>query len=767
MTNFNKSFNFRNGVQVDVDKFIVRGSLVGIGTSLPSERFEVTDGNVKFNNLLIANNQQLSGIGTFNEIRSGNNVQIQGSSGVVTATAFYGDGGTLSNLPTSQWVDVDVGLGFTSIYAAGNVGVATNSPLWSFQVGADPRLGLPGIGINSNGNVYSLGIVSAFIFYGSGIGLTSIDATNVTEGVLPVSVVPQLTNPQIPDPLQVNNIIVNNKLIGNVEGSLVGIASTARDLTSNARVSISSISANTSIFGISTVSNALDVSGNVSISGIATISGRLVAGISSLRDTQITGIASITGTLGINTSNPASDIHISKDSDNSELQITSPLESQIFLGRSVSKNQNVAGVLFGNANAAYQYSNRASLDIINYDLGSVNSYLHAGSLTATASGINTGSFNWIYGKNLSSSPLMTLTYQGRLGLGTTEFAGIEKLKVSGIASVTQDLYVGQTLFTNDATVSNSLTVNNSATIANNLTVNGEANLSLGANTKINITSGISTFNIISVATTAYVASSIGVGTAAPVAEFQVGTDQSSVIISNGRIGISTASFPREDITVEALGASALFGSIGIGTTSAADRNTGTLAERDSASLYVGKPPPDPVDGSLSNAASLIIDGNTRSTGIITSVGYRGITEAGAAGGYLLLGSGVQINGGNSGILTATTINDSIGNVRDYPQNSQSTSATAYTLQASDVGKHVYITNTTNGIIVPSGVFSVGDFIILVNSTTGTCDVDDAVGATVRLAGSTSTAPHQLPDYGMGFLLCVASNTFILHGVGIV
>ena len=42
MANYNKSFNFRNGVQVDSDNFIVNASgLVGIGTSIPIRFLDV------------------------------------------------------------------------------------------------------------------------------------------------------------------------------------------------------------------------------------------------------------------------------------------------------------------------------------------------------------------------------------------------------------------------------------------------------------------------------------------------------------------------------------------------------------------------------------------------------------------------------------------------------------------------------------------------------------------------------------------------------
>ena len=42
MANYNKSFNFRNGVQVDNDNFVVNANgLVGIGTSIPTDFLDV------------------------------------------------------------------------------------------------------------------------------------------------------------------------------------------------------------------------------------------------------------------------------------------------------------------------------------------------------------------------------------------------------------------------------------------------------------------------------------------------------------------------------------------------------------------------------------------------------------------------------------------------------------------------------------------------------------------------------------------------------
>ena len=136
MSNIRKTFNFRDGVQVDDEVLVVRGNRVGVGTTSPDELLDVR-GNAKVIGIITANNLEISGVSTFSDIRVGSGITIEASSGIISATKFLGDGSTLSNIPTSQWVDVDVGLGFTSIYNAGNVGVGTTDPRNSLQVGGE------------------------------------------------------------------------------------------------------------------------------------------------------------------------------------------------------------------------------------------------------------------------------------------------------------------------------------------------------------------------------------------------------------------------------------------------------------------------------------------------------------------------------------------------------------------------------------------------------------------------------------------------------
>ena len=142
MANIKKNFNFRNGVQVDDDNLLVTSTgLVGIGTTIPSEALDVrgnaiisgftsiTSGSIGIVTITTLDPTQIIGAGV--SIKSGI-ITAQGS-GIVT---FFGDARFLQGMPTSQWQDVDVGLGYTSIFnTGGNVGIATTDPRTSMQVG--------------------------------------------------------------------------------------------------------------------------------------------------------------------------------------------------------------------------------------------------------------------------------------------------------------------------------------------------------------------------------------------------------------------------------------------------------------------------------------------------------------------------------------------------------------------------------------------------------------------------------------------------------
>ena len=104
----------------------------------------------------------------------------------------------------------------------------------------------------------------------------------------------------------------------------------------------------------------------------------------------------------------------------------------------------------------------------------------------------------------------------------------------------------------------------------------------------------------------------------------------------------------------------------------------------------------------------------------------------------------------------------IGNgLRNLPQVSKTS---AYTLIATDTGKHISI--TTGGVTVPSGVFSVGDIVTIFNNSGSSQTITQGSSVTLRQAGTSNTGNRSLAQYGTSTLMCVASNVFVISGSGL-
>ena len=176
------------------------------------------------------------------------------SSGFITATdptgivTYYGDARFLSGMPTSQWLDKDVGLGFTSIYNRGYVGVATDDPRHTLQIGGttDPLNFGHGVGITSEGNIYATGIVTAHSYVGMGSELTLLDGANIGLGTISNDRLPVLLNSKLPADVSISGIVTatggfSGNITGNVTGNLDGtaeLANTAVKLQTSRTISI-------------------------------------------------------------------------------------------------------------------------------------------------------------------------------------------------------------------------------------------------------------------------------------------------------------------------------------------------------------------------------------------------------------------------------------------------------------------------------------------------------------------------------------------------
>lgn len=524
MANYRKSFNLRNGVQVDDDNFIVNANgLVGIGTSVPTEFLDVR-GNAKVVGLVTSNSLYASsaavGILTANQ-----GVSV---TGVVTATSFSGSASGLTGIYAIAVDGWYIDSGNSSISTTFNVGIGTTNPQGSLQVGS-------GIILNSNGSATYSGVVTASNFTGSGSNLTSLTATQLTGTI---------DNARLPSNINVSGIITAQT---NFRGNLVGIASTALSLSGTPNISVANITANN--YNSSGILTSTTISSGSFVSGIATINTAL-------------NIAAL-GKLGIGTNNPNADLHIRDGNNGASIQLTSDgsNEAYIAIGRSVTRTQNNGELRFGNTNVSQAYSTQSSLDIINYGLGNVNNYLNLGS-----SGIGTGAFNWIYGQT-ANSPLMTLTYGGSLGIGITTPSNT--LHVVGTSTVTGNSYVsGNSFVSGSLNVGGNLTANNFTT--NTLTANLTGN--------VNATTGISTFNQIQVNsavgfTTVTISGNIGIQTS-PSSTYPLIVNAGTtafIVNSLGGVGVGTTVFTYApslayNVSVDAARGVGYFQGVGVGTT---------------------------------------------------------------------------------------------------------------------------------------------------------------------------------------------------------
>ena len=554
MANIKKSFNFRNGVQVDDDNLKVSATgLVGIGTTVPTEALDVR-GNLVVSGVSSAPTLQ-AGVATITTLNPteiiGAGVSIK--SGIITASSgiitFFGDGINLLNLPTSQWEDTIVGAGVSSIYnTGGNVGIATTAALFTLQVGNDVNSGQKGVGISSFGDIKASGIITATTFSGNLTG-------NVT-----------------------------GNLTGNVTGNLTGVAASATQLQ-NART-IGGVSfdgtANINLAGVNTTGNQntsgtaanlsgspninvtdLDVDGhanldNVSVAGVTTFAGRIEGaatnnvipflynnysdlpsagtyhgafahvhsfgkayyahagawfelvnkeadgrvgtGTETYNVGNIVSSGIITATtelnsplIGVGTDAPANDIQVRK-SGNAEIQVSSDTGvAGITVGREPAvANTNNAEFRYGLVSSGSPYSSAQSLDIINHGLDNFN-YVLSGNNPGGA----TGDFHWLKGFN--NTRLMTLTKGGNLGIGVTQPQ--ERLTVAGVCTVTSNSFVGGNFdVSGNAIIGGNLTLSgslNTSAITSDLTGNVTGNLT----GNVNATSGISSFRKIGINTT--------------------------------------------------------------------------------------------------------------------------------------------------------------------------------------------------------------------------------------------------------------------------
>ena len=481
MANIRKSFNFRNGVQVDDDNFVVNANgLVGIGTSIPTEAIDAI-GNAKISGFTSTGTLGVAETANFyDDVNVGSNILFDPATGVINATKFVGDASELTGIAaisTSGWISQGVGLHTI----ARSVGIGTINPLYKLQIESDPATGV-GIGMTS-GNILASGIVTATSFVG---GLTGDVTGNVTGDL-------------------------TGNVTGNVTGGLTGVAasSTKLETARNFEITGDLEAFQVSFDGTGNVSLASTLSSSFSADTSGIITASKLVGPTESSTSTITQANITYADVGVGTFDG---IRVNTISD-TEINVTGDTTASVSVGKSVGT---------GNQSAVIKYTpSTAGLDISNYDYGDVSVLLHEG----TGAG-STGGFRVVHDNNT----VINANYDGRVAINKVSPDTGYNLDVDGDVKVSGIVSTGEYI-TIRAGQANEVTVPD---------VNGFFPAQFTTNANIN--TGVSTFNSIAVGSTilssATPATTIAIGLTEPGGDSVVAISTNSVI-ANADIEISS------------------------------------------------------------------------------------------------------------------------------------------------------------------------------------------------------------------------------------
>ena len=379
MANIRKSFNFRNGVQVDNDNFVVNANgLVGIGTSVPQNYLLNVYGDTRTTGLTTTRDLYVSGITTVGFITA--------SSMGITTDLTVGGTITAQSLSLANGVALDnvIGYAFTAfITDNAGIGLHTTSKL-GINTTTSPGASDPEFSVFGNVNV--TGIITATTFSGNVTGDVNSGISTFTELKVGTAITMSA------------GIVTATTFIGNLTGNVTGIATTATNLADGANITTGTIN-------------------DARLPDLITSNINILSGTSYFNK------------IGVNTTTPSSDIHV-RNNIQTEIQVTSDSNASLIgLGRSESITGYNGVLRYGNTDAAFsQFSDPYSLDILNYGTGNLNFYLNPSSIAGT-----TGGFFW----HKETQRLMALTSAGNLGVGITNPS--YKLQVVGTAYVSGDV----------------------------------------------------------------------------------------------------------------------------------------------------------------------------------------------------------------------------------------------------------------------------------------------------------------------------------------
>ena len=580
MGNYTKSFNFRNGVQVDDSNFIVNpNGLVGIGTSIPEKKLDVR-GNAK-----IIGDTRLIGLTSITDLNvvgvvTIGSIKVDSGSGIITATKFVGDASGLTNIVAIATDGFIANTGTLSTTA--KVGIGSTQPTSQLDVLGDSKFvgvtTFTGITTSSDTLFANSFTSNTLVVNGISTFTGSVDANdgatidNIQIGVSGDNKINTSTGNLTLDSAG-GEIVVDDNLsvtgfstfTGNINanGNIVGDNST--DITGIDAISADSITVLNVVSASAQFAGNINANGNIIGDSASELSSFAAVGASLVAATTLRG-----QTLGGNKT---------FETVGTGATTYGKLDVARFGGGASGLSSHFGSLRYGNENDGESpYSTRRSLDLINTDSGNVNFYLNANNLSVPDSGSD---FHWH--KGFDNSRLMTLTGStGRLGVGTT--LPTFKLQVEGGSKIT-----GVSTFSSDLFVGNNLNVKGALAVS---IINANVTGNLTGN--INAASGISTFSAIKTTDkTATNFAGVGIGTTVSNENYIETVNSTNeptskfIVNTEGKVAIGTDTI-RDSIGLNAHKEKVTFGAVGVGTTSplaavdfrdAGQDGTGTFANR--------------------------------------------------------------------------------------------------------------------------------------------------------------------------------------------
>ena len=667
MSNYTKSFNFRNGVQVDDGNFVVNANgLVGIGTTKPEKRLDVHGSASVTGVTSLTGGAVISGIVTV-----GVGITIDPTLGIISATKFVGDASGLQNIvaiATDGWI-ANAG----TLSTAGKVGIGSTIPNNQLDVlGNSEFVGLTTFeGTVTSENINSTGIITAINFAGAGGTAAPFVSINVgaaaTVGILTVNNTSTFNDDILlpddkklkfgsPDGLEIYHSQslagANDSYIDSSARNLFVRLNTGTDNGGNIALQAKKDEHGILIEDDGSVKLYFDGNPKFETTGAGvTVTGDLgVNQQSILNNLYVSGISTFNQNLNLNKVSVGATVGFAKSiflktnasiflGDSENLQIFSSGSDSFVVNNignldirsdnnitlydkagsktsaefdtdgsvnlfhnNVSKFQTITtgtksfgeiqvarlnggtnnlstlygSLRYGNENSiSFPYSTRKSLDLLNYDRGEINFYLNASNTGLTPKPF----YQWHYGLN---NRIMTLTGDGNLGIGIT--LPVHPLHVSGIATVSSHLYVGDSITGIGSVTASSFYGGLTGDVTGDLTGN------------VSVTSGTSTFSNIKVndKDTQFAGIGIGKNCAASNIIDAVGGDglysSRLFVTTDGNIGIMTDVID-DTININALQAKATLGSVGVGTTNPLSAIDFRYAGQDQPATIDGDPNP--------------------------------------------------------------------------------------------------------------------------------------------------------------------------------